>query len=287
MDYQKLFQNIEMPEYVQKEYYLFVDTITETDILEMKKVYARGNECFENYVVTQAKVRNIEPEKMNLYMTLCLYENAYEIYKRRGTDEKIIYATAKNIADISKQYADSTGIYGIPLFEIPWFRYHLDAIIFQLGRLQYQIAKSEYEVEIGGVKIAKGESCFFVHIPRGEPLTPEICEESYRLAYTFFKVNYSIEKMVCFCYSWLFQPWLREVLSEGSNIIRFQKSYKVLELIESVEHAFRFIFPQLYENIDDYPINNKLQRVAIERKKCGESIGYGVGIKLITEKLLG
>ena len=108
---------------------------------------------------------------------------------------------------------------------------------------------------------------------------------SYERALAFAGKHFGVEKMICFCYSWTLQPWLLEKLDAETNIIKYQKSYEIIETIESLPHMFPFIFPKEYENLEDYPTDTTLRRVAIERKRKGGTIGYGVGVKLITKEM--
>ena len=257
------------------------DPAFEAAIAEGRRAFREGNESFEAFILNFADREGLEPERIQLYLTLLYSDTPYEKFRSRGMDDSVFYEMMKDVTDKCEANLTVGGIYGLPVPEIPWFRYHLSGILFRLGRFQYQIAKSEYDLELDGYRISKGDTCFFVHVPGGEPLVPEVCERSYREAQSFFKQYFGADVMFCFCYSWLLQPWLADVLSESSNIMRFSRTYRLIETIESIPHTFRFIFPKQHDCLDDYPTDNPLRREAISRRRRGEPVGYGVGVRLL------
>ena len=187
----------------------------------------------------------------------------------------------ENISDLCRGEEKKSGVYGIAPFDIPWFRYHFTTTLFQIGRLQYQIAKSEYDLEIDGISVKKGDTVIFLHIPGSAPFTPEICEESYSLALDFFKKYYGMDSLICFCYSWILQPWIKDTVSPHSNIASFSSTFRLLETKESLWHTFNFIFPNECDRLEDYPADTSVRRAALERKRNDKQIGYGVGVRVV------
>ena len=83
-----------------------------------------------------------------------------------------------------------------------------------------------------------------------------------------------------FCLSWLVQPWLAEVLPADSRIVRFQKGYQIIDIVEDPGDMLIWFFSRRFDNIEDYPEDNTLRRLTKERLRRGDTLGYGVGVKL-------
>jgi len=287
MDYYKLFSGIGLSQEGVEIFESLHSRISEEafkkKVAEAYAEFKRGNEEFTEYALSFAESEALPPEHLLLYLHIVFSEAAYNELLALGIGEKYFYSSLLDLEEKCIHNKEECGIYGIPAFEIPWFRYAMCATIFQFGRLQFQIAKSEYDLEIDGVKISKGDTCYYVHVPGHEPLTEKACAESYKAALDFFGKYYGEKKLACFCYSWLLQPWIAEVLTPDTNIIKFKNTFELIETIESIPHTFRFIFPKQYDNLDDYPADNPLRRAAIERRRKGELIGYGVGARVVLE----
>lgn len=288
MDYGKLICEIGLADAGADTFYSLHSRISEGSFRESVKeayvAFGKGNEAFEEYLLPFSEREGVAPEHMLLYLSLVFSESALDELRGLDIDDEYFYGSLSDIPAACERQAEKNGIYGIPVFDAPWFRYALTATLFRLGRLQFQIAKSEYDLEVDGVKVAKGDRVFYVHVPKGGPLTPEVCAQSYRMGLDFFGKHYGDDKLVCFCYSWLLQPWIDEVLAKDTNIVKFKDTFKLIETIRSIPHTFRFIFPKEYDNLDDYPTDNPLRKMAVERRRSDKLVGYGVGVRLITEK---
>ncbi|MBQ2877057.1 MAG: hypothetical protein IJE25_08605 [Clostridia bacterium] len=290
MDYNRLISSIglsaEGVEIFNTIHSKIADESFKAGVIEAYDAFKKGNDEFTENALSFAKSCGELPEHLLLYLHIIFSEAAYKELSSRGIGEEYFYSSLLDLDEKCSHNKEENGIYGIPAFEIPWFRYAMCATIFKLGRLQFQIAKSEYDVTIDGVSISKGDTCYFVHVPSGEPLTEEACLASYKTALEFFTKYYGVENMMCFCYSWLLQPWLDGVLKPDTNIIKFKNSFKLIETIPSIPHTFRFIFMKQYDSLDDYPTDNPLRKTAVERRKRGDLIGYGVGVRLINKEIL-
>ena len=290
VDYNKLFSGIGLSSEGVEIFNAFHSRIGnesfKSNVIEAYEAFKKGNDEFSEYALSFAKQEGVPAEQLLLYLHLIFSEAAYNELLSLGIEEKYFYSSLYDLEEKCAHNKEEHGIYGIPVDEIPWFRYAMIATIFTLGRLQFQIAKSEYDVEIDGVSIKKGDTCYFVHVPGSEPLTEQACLESYKLALEFFGKYYGVENMMCFCYSWLLQPWIADVLKPDTNIIKFKNSFRPIETFESIPHTFRFIFPKQYESLDDYPTDNALRRAAVDRRRKGELVGYGVGVRLINKDTL-
>ncbi len=90
------------------------------------------------------------------------------------------------------------------------------------GRLT--IRKADY-----GTVLKKGDPILSVHIPGNEKLTDESVQSSFQKAKIFFDTYYKKEHFRAFvCSSWLLDTGLERFLKPESNILKFQKNFKII-----------------------------------------------------------
>ena len=286
MDYNLFFDKINLPKEGRDLFWKINERISndsfKSRVLDGYEAFKCGNEAFEAFVCSFAADEGLLPEEMHLYLTIIYAEAAKAQMNERGIPDSYFYGSFHGVGVNCALTLRKTGVVGLEMFELPWFRYSLNSELYLLGRLEFQVAKSEYDVEFEGYSVKKGDTVLFVHIPGSEPLTEEACKSSYLMALDFFGTYYGMKKLACFCYTWILQPWIADVLPPDCNVIKFKNSFKLLETIQSIPHTFRFIFDDQYDNIDDYPTDKPLRKAAVERRKNNEFIGYGVGVRLVT-----
>ncbi|WP_127588642.1 acyltransferase domain-containing protein [Paenibacillus koleovorans] len=91
--------------------------------------------------------------------------------------------------------------------------------------------------------LSPGDTVFDCHIPAQGRLTPELADESYRLALDFFPRYYPELTFKAYtCYSWLLDPQLRSLLPADSNIVKFQLSYSLFPIGGGDDSFFYFVF---------------------------------------------
>ena len=285
MNFEKLFDGMELRDMGRESFYAlhkrtsdkkFNDAVMMADIL-----YQRGDDVFCPFLDKLAEQEGVSSEVMNLYLYLRKGEKLLDEYKRRGYDEAVFYDSMRAISVACRNNYEKKGIYGVtqPTHRI-WFRRLFACAMFRFGRLEFEPYLSEFDVEIDGKKVSKGDLCIKTHIPRFESFNEELCEDSYSRAREFFKKHFGIEDVFIFCSSWLIHPWLSECLRPDSTIVNFQSKYKILTVTESPDSVIGWIYPQKCENIDDYPEQTSLQRIAKERLKKGLPLGTAMGVRL-------
>lgn len=165
-----------------------------------------------------------EPDgKRNLLSYLFMCEALKNRYAEKGIDEQILLDTLSDIGIWLDVWTELKG--ELYLGELSWLRRHLEMRLFRLGRLQFCMAECEHDCPEYNLK--KGDPIIEVHIPADGPLTPAECERSLAQAREFFAKYYPDYDYRCFtCHSWLLDPTLGKLLSEDSNIIRFQKMFE-------------------------------------------------------------
>ena len=173
-----------------------------------------------------ANYLGIDRDMGMLAVTLLLTEQSRHIYAERGIPERIFMDTMKNIWVACQEYAhDNNGKYGMTRYG--FVRRNLYGDVLRHGRLEYEIetfAKENYTV--CGVTVHTGDPILKIHIPSNEPLLLEDAEESFRLAYRYYRLAPQTPFM---CHSWLIYPGNRNFCRPESNIIRFLECFEVLE----------------------------------------------------------
>ena len=72
------------------------------------------------------------------------------------------------------------------------------------------------------------------------------------------------------CYSWLLDDQLAEYLDERSNIIRFQRRFRIVgEGSNGDAEILRFVFKRIAPDIDELPQRTKLERAIVAHLRAG------------------
>ena len=193
------------------------------------------NEAYSLYLNWDGKFTS-KNEKANLLLALMLGYKLKEKYDERGIPDEVLLSTLSDIGIWAKTYFSYSKKIGIE--ETGWLALHLSFKLFRLGRLQYEITKSP--VDFGDMK--KGDCILSVHIPEGEPLLKEKCEESLDLAREFFAKYFPEHNYSCFyCHSWLLDEEIAMLLGENSNIAKFASLFKKISKDESLA-ATKYVF---------------------------------------------
>ena len=175
-------------------------------------------------------------EKANLLLALMLGYKLKEKYDEKGIPNDVLLSTLSDIGIWARTYYSYSGKIGIE--ETGWLGLHLSFKLFRLGRLQYEMTKSPVDFE----DLKKGDCILSVHIPEGDPLLKEKCEESLDLARKFFakyfpEHNYSY----FYCHSWLLDKEISMLIGESSNIAKFASLFKEISKDESLA-ATKYVF---------------------------------------------
>ncbi len=161
----------------------------------------------------------------NLLTYLYFCESLSEFYAEKGIPEEILIDTLKDIVRWCETYSDIKG--RLYLGELHWLKLHLSGQLFKVGRLQYRMAGSEFDIPKYGLK--KGDSIMEIHIPADGKLSVDECDKSIKMAKDFFQKFFPEYRFKYFtCHSWLLDSKLREVLPESSNILKFAGLFDVV-----------------------------------------------------------
>lgn len=245
------------------------------------KRYCEGDDSFKAYLDECSEKSGFSVGMLNLYFYILFGEHTYEICMSRNIPEENFLWIMRAYAAVSIVNHEKTGEHGLglPIYR-SFMRRYVEAVIFKLGRLEFEVSQSPIAFEIDGRKIAKGDTVLSVHIPKDAAFNEELCEDSYRRAKVFFKKHFDIDSPVFICESWLLDPWLEECLKEGSSILSFRRKFKILEVTDDADDAIGWIFGKKLDNIEDYAEDTTIRRAAKKKLLSGERIGTALGTRL-------
>ncbi len=256
-----------------------LDQRTDIDTLERAyQAYDAGDEAFWSFLESFAAEQNVSAEEANLYLYIRMLDRTYDFYQAKGISDAIFYTTMKSLALECSVCYEKTGYYGIRQVTYrAWYRRHLDGTIFHLGRLEFEIFNSLYDFDLDGHHISEGDTCIYVHIPGGTPLDFEECEAAYATAREFFEKYFQLDPVIFYCGSWLLHPWLSEILPETSRIVRFQKRFQLVDIVQDETVIRNWLFDHSDAPYDALPVKTSVHKAAVHRLKNGLPIGYARG----------
>lgn len=198
--------------------------------------------------------------------------------------------TAATVRDLGAKVVGYRQCYGVGgLDRQTWLVRHFRATLFRLGRLQFDRAVldvGEYHAEAGGAGPKQGTPVLEAHIPGDGPMTPELCDESFRLARPFFAEHFPDERYEhATCKSWLLDPQLADVLPSDSNIVRFQRRFEAFgpsPVCDSDVLEFVFHLPPGTGDLALLPQDTTLQRAIVVHLRAGRHWRQGCGWVALT-----
>ena len=219
-----------------------------------------------------------------VYVFLAALPHVQDFHRGRGIPEDVSRST---LADLGRCMADHHywyGVGGLDAMLASWLRLHFSGAIYQLGRLQFQRARlgnrTGQGVSASGLPYGPGDHTLEVHIPAWYgPLTPDACERSLAAAREFFPRFFPAEEChVATCHSWLLDSQLAEYLPADSNIVRFQRRFRLAhESAADDADTLRFVFGRIGTPLDQLPRETRLQRAILDHLKAGRHWHGGGG----------
>ncbi|MHB1009443.1 MAG: acyltransferase domain-containing protein [Propionibacteriaceae bacterium] len=185
------------------------------------------------------------------------------VHVRRGVPEETSRAT---LADVGRHVRIARRLYGVrACIEQHWLQAHLRGILYDLGRLQFNLARlelSQAELDEAGIDATPGTVVLETHIPESGPLDPAAADASFARAQEFFAAHFPELGTIRYatCDSWLLDPQLSRIVP-GSNIVRFGERYRLFRTArESDQSALDFVFRAPTTPRDQLPRETRLQR---------------------------
>lgn len=221
-------------------------------------------------------VRGIESREDSHMFALVLYcmlaVDVYEDYMKRGISDEIYMDTFRDFKIWSQVCEKKFHEQGLTEYE--WLTLPLELKIVRLGRLQFEPAQLEEDVQVNGEILKVGTKVLDVHIPEGEPLSDEACEEAFRKADAFFGKEYK----AYVCTSWLVSPEIKKLVSPQSNIAKFQARFHVYGTIYPFRQAEERVFGEILSDKSLYSEESSLQKMLKAYVADGKDPGMGCGV---------
>ncbi|MBQ7951265.1 MAG: amidohydrolase family protein [Clostridia bacterium] len=170
--------------------------------------------------------------KRNFLSALFLCETLEKKYQEKGIGEPILFDTLSDIVTYTNIFSDLKN--ELSLGRMEWILKLLDGKIFRLGRLQFGLEVSLWEIPEKGIK--KGDTLLRCYIPFGGKLSKKACEDAFFQAKNFFGKEYPIVVK-----SWLLDDGLQDILPPDSNILSFRNLFEVVDTEES-DAILRYVF---------------------------------------------
>ena len=236
----------------------------------------------EIQVKLEAFAESVSVNRFEL-MLLVLMETCDKMEKNfesLGFSEQNFLDTVKDFQYKTRECFELDGVYGISPFSA-WYQKIYDGEIITLGRLQYQIKRSEYsKFTVDGIEVLEGDPVYNLHIPSSGPLLPEDVTESFRMACEFFDERVS-GKLILTCSSWLlYPPYKERVFANGSNLWSFADRFHIVSRQETEKfgNAWRVFATRDVSDLSALPADTSLRRSFIRYMREGGTHGSGFGV---------
>lgn len=198
----------------------------------LNKTKIKTNVTVENYKFRSGKSR----ENLPLFLYFC--EGLMKKYEDKGIPKNILYDTLSDIVVWTNIYSSISG--KLTLGETQWLKNHFEMKLFKIGRLQFRMRTSSYDIDNKGIK--KGDNVLEIHIPQGDRICYDEIISSVNDARKFFEKyfpNFNYKYMTC--HSWLLDETLKHFLNEDSNIVKFQTMFDI-EFKQKSDAVLRYVF---------------------------------------------
>jgi len=211
-------------------------------------------------------------------------EEMEKFYLSKGIPLEIFLATIGDLGIWINHHYNCFGEWGLSSFG--WFRLHFQGKIFQLGRLQFEIARIDEILRPdtdAGLNLSFGDDFLDVHIPRGRRLDEQACFDSFEQAKVFFSQYLNEYEFKAFvCYTWLFDPCFKDLLPCDSNILKFQRMFNIYKYDKESYSGLKYIFNNVTkDNIADAPKDTALRKATAEHILNGGIMRKGAGYRMI------
>ena len=204
-------------------------------------------------------------------------ETLKEHYIEKGISLSVYRDT---LLDLRWKMNETYRVYGIwGVFCGDWFPLHFHMRLFDLGRLEFEISKSEFFYENKGYTLHPKDPLLMVHIPESGSLQYEKALDSYRKAEQFFSAMFGGNRIAFACESWMLDPTMQTLYPEG-NLKIFAKDFHILhsEVHEEEDDRWRIFHMPNDTDIKDYPEDTTLQKNVKQWLLLGNRMKIGTGV---------
>lgn len=237
------------------------------------------------------RAQNLFPECDNKYMLSLLFwihciPRLECIYEENNISLDIFLDSMKDFSYKINECKDVHGLCGV---FVDWFFLFFDLKLFELGRLQYEVASFEgTNYTIGNYRLNKGDVVYSCHIPSGGKFTADDCMDSFAKAYEFFSEQLTDDILPVVCETWLFYPpYVEKIFPKGSNISNFIGMFDIISHTSTgkdFEDGWRIFHREYDGTTETLPKDTSLQRNFISYIEDGGDFGHGYGVLLYDGK---
>ena len=188
----------------------------------------------------------------------------------RDIPQEIWLDTMKCFTRFVREHHRSLGFYGFDRGF--WTTRQISARLFRIGQLEYELREAE------------GRKFLDLHIPSDARLDMGLLDASLGAARQFLEDCFpDWAQAPVECESWLLSPALKALLPEGSNILRFQRAFRITEVdpepVDVLEWVFRLTESQQKTTpLHELPEETSLQRSMKAYLLSGGKVGTARGI---------
>ena len=208
-------------------------------------------EVFATFGALATVYRNAAGESLALAEGITLHRDGYALGAHGFLDEE--GAWTANVTETEDAYV------GYPYDERGYVQ-----------KTPVTLKKSEWSVAI-----KHGDPIVSLHIPKGTDLRDESITETMIKIRAFCAEYFpDYHYRAFYCYSWMMDPQLDEMLGEHTNIVKFRRRYRPMTYKSAGHGVFGFIFqkPDMNFSLDELPENTTLERKLKAHYKNGGAI---------------
>lgn len=247
-----LCRRIGMPEEVTQKLLAMADPLPDLHKLTREETWTEGLQ-----EVKAALGEDPDGMKMLRCMLHCALTARAE-YRMLGLSAEIYFHTMGCFSRFVREHWDSYGRYGFD--RDFWTVRQVSCRLFRVGELEYELIRLD------------GRPVISLHIPTDvrlhAPLLRASVEQAREVLVRAFPA-YGGAPM--FCRSWLLSPALWELLPPDSNILAFQRSFRITALPTPSTGVILWVFKNPKLSPEDYPEDTTLQRNLKAYLKAGKT----------------
>lgn len=232
------------------------------------------------------------PVGMFLYAwaLLAVVPELLKVHRRRGVPEQVSRDTLAGLGGMMAAHAEVTGVHGVGLFPLWGPPQRVCGVDYTIGRHDFTRTEIGFGDGTAGYALQ-------VHVPPTGRLVEAESVDSVERGLAFFAEHYPEEPISALvCRSWILDPQLAEYLPADSNLIRFQRRFRLLPHIPPADESsgdrelmrLGLGLPTsatgaLSENdLDQVPSATRLHRAFITHLRSGQHWHKRTGIQWLT-----
>lgn len=204
--------------------------------------------------------------------------------KARRIPESVTARTMRDVGRMLHRNPLWTGLPGLGDELASWVTRHLIGSLHEVGRIQFERSSMGPATTLWlreqGAPFGSDDRGVMLHIPQTGPLAPDGVRESLRAGRSLLRRRFPEEDTkVRACVSWLLDPQLAEYLPESSNIVAFQRLFRIgpAKDDDGDVSVRKFVFGDLRTPVDALPQGTGLERALVQHWRAGRHWRVHVG----------